>query len=89
MDERSVSIWKMELESYKDSQNGNYENQEIEKDANFFANFIAVVIFKRVLEIKEVDKKEMEVKTKLFINFFASIPTKKKLVQKQLGKMKT
>lgn len=26
IDERSISIWKKELESYKDSQNENYEN---------------------------------------------------------------
>jgi hypothetical protein len=84
MDERSVSIWKKELESYKDSQNENYENQEIEKDANLFANFIAIVIFKRVLDIKEIDQKEYEFKTKLFMNFFASNPVKKKLIQKQI-----
>lgn len=88
MDERSVSIWKKELESYKDSQNENYENQEIEKDANLFANFIAIVIFKRVLDIKEIDKKEYEFKTKLFMNFFASNPVKKQLIQKQIKKMK-
>ena len=88
IDERSVSIWKKELESYKDSQNENYENQEIEKDANLFANFIAIVIFKRVLDIKEIDKIEYEFKTKLFMNFFASNPVKKQLIQKQIKKMK-
>ena len=88
IDERSISIWKKELESYKDSQNENYENQEIEKDANLFANFIAIVIFKRVLDIKEMDQKEYEFKTKLFMNFFASSPVKKKLIQKQIKKMK-
>ena len=88
IDERSISIWKKELESYKDSQNENYENQEIEKDANLFANFIAIVIFKRVLDIKEIDKKEYEFKTKLFMNFFASNAVKKQLIQKQIKKMK-
>lgn len=88
MDERSVSIWKNELESYKDSQNENYENQEIEKDANLFANFIAIVIFKSILDIKEIDKKEYEFKTKLFMNFFASNPIKKQLIQNQINKMK-
>lgn len=88
IDERSISIWKKELESYKDSQNENYENQEIEKDANLFANFIAIVIFKRVLDIKEMDQKEYEFKTKLFMNFFASNPVKKQLIQKQIKKMK-
>ena len=77
-----------ELESYKDSQNENYENQEIEKDANLFANFIAIVRFKRVLDIKEMDQKEYEFKTKLFMNFFASNPVKKQLIQKQIKKMK-
>lgn len=88
MDERNVSIWKKELESYKDSSAKHYENQEIEKDANLFANFIAIVIFKRVLDIKEIDKKEYEFKTKLFMNFFASNPVKKQLIQKQIKKMK-
>ena len=88
MDEKIASIWKKEFESYKDSQNENYENQEIEKDANLFANFIAIVIFKRVLNIKEIDKKEYEFKTKLFMNFFASNPVKKQLIQKQIKKMK-
>ena len=88
MDERSVSVWKNELESYKDSRSKHYENQEIEKDANLFANFIAIVIFKRVLDIKEMDKKEYEFKTKLFMNFFALSPVKKKLIQKQISKMK-
>jgi hypothetical protein len=88
MDERNVSIWKKELESYKDSRCKHYENQEIEKDANLFANFIAIVIFKRVLDIKEMDQKEYEFKTKLFMNFFASNPVKKKLIQKQISKMK-
>lgn len=76
------------FESYKDSSNEHYENQEIEKDANLFANFIAIVIFKRVLDVKEVDQKEYEFKTKLFMNFFASNPVKKKLIQKQISKMK-
>lgn len=84
IDERSVSIWKKEFESYKDSSNEHYENQEIEKDANLFANFIAIVIFKRVLDVKEVDQKEYEFKTKLFMNFFASNPVKKKLIQKEI-----
>ena len=84
MDERSVSIWKKELESYKDSSSKHYENQEIEKDANLFANFIAIVIFKRVLDIKEVDQKEMELKTKMFMIFFSSDPIKKKLIQKEM-----
>ena len=84
IDERSISIWKKELESYKDSQNENYENQEIEKDANLFANFIAIVIFKRVLDINEVDQKEMELKTKMFMIFFSSDPIKKKLIQKEM-----
>ncbi len=88
IDERSVSIWKKELESYKDSRCKHYENQEIEKDANLFANFIAIVIFKRVLDIKEIDKKEYDSKTKLFMNFFASNPVKKQLIQKQINKMK-
>ena len=88
IDERSVSIWKKELENYTDSNNKHYENQEIEKDANLFANFIAIVIFKRVLDIKEIDKKEYELKTKLFMNFFASNPVKKQLIQKQIKKMK-
>lgn len=88
IDERSVSIWKKEFESYKDSSSKHYENQEIEKDANLFANFIAIVIFKRVLDIKEIDKKEYEFKTKLFMNFFASNPVKKQLIQKQIKKMK-
>lgn len=55
-----------------------------EKDANLFANFIAIVIFKRVLDIKEMDQKEYEFKTKLFMNFFASNPVKKKLIQKEI-----
>ena len=84
IDERSVSIWKKEFESYKDSSSKHYENQEIEKDANLFANFIAIVIFKRVLDVKEVDQKEYEFKTKLFMNFFASNPVKKKLIQKEI-----
>ena len=88
IDERSVSIWKKELENYADSSSKHYENQEIEKDANLFANFIAIVIFKRVLDIKEIDKKEYEFKTKLFMNFFASNPVKKQLIQKQIKKMK-
>lgn len=84
IDERSVSIWKKELENYADSSSKHYENQEIEKDANLFANFIAIVIFKRVLDIKEMDQKEYEFKTKLFMNFFASNPVKKKLIQKEI-----
>lgn len=88
IDERSVSVWKKEFESYKDSRCKHYENQEIEKDANLFANFIAIVIFKRVLDIKEMDQKEYEFKTKLFMNFFASNPVKKQLIQKQIKKMK-
>ena len=84
MDERNVSIWKKELENYADSSSKHYENQEIEKDANLFANFIAIVIFKRVLDIKEVDKKEMELKTKMFMVFFSSDPIKKKLIQKEM-----
>lgn len=55
-----------EFESYKDSSNEHYENQEIEKDANLFANFIAIVIFKRVLDVKEVDQKNMSLK----LNFY-------------------
>lgn len=54
------------------------------QDANLFANFIAIVIFKRVLDIKEMDQKEYEFKTKLFMNFFASNPVKKKLIQKEI-----
>lgn len=46
------------------------------------------VIFKRVLDIKEIDKKEYDSKTKLFMNFFASNPVKKQLIQKQINKMK-
>ena len=88
IDENNVSIWKTEFENYTDSSSVHYENQEIEKDANLFANFIAIVIFKRVLDIKEVDKKEYEFKTKLFMNFFASNPVKKQLIQKQINKMK-
>ena len=84
IDERSVSIWKKELESYKDSRCKHYENQEIEKDANLFANFIAIVIFKRVLDIKEMDQKEYEFKTKMFMIFFSSDPIKKKLIQKEI-----
>ena len=38
--------------------------------------------------IKEIDKKEYEFKTKLFMNFFASNPVKKQLIQKQNKKMK-
>lgn len=75
---------KMNLKVYKDSSSKHYENQEIEKDANLFANFIAIVIFKRVLDVKEVDQKEYEFKTKLFMNFFASNPVKKKLIQKEI-----
>lgn len=84
IDERSIPIWKKELESYKDSRCKHYENQEIEKDANLFANFIAIVIFKRVLDIKEMDQKEMELKTKMFMIFFSSDPIKKKLIQKEM-----
>lgn len=84
IDERSVSIWKKELENYADSSSKNYENQEIEKDANF----IAIVIFKRALDIKEMDQKEYEFKTKLFMNFFASNPVKKQLIQKQIKRMR-
>ena len=86
IDERSVSIWKKELENYADSSSKHYEIQEIEKDANLFANFIAIVIFKRVLDIKEMDQKEYEFKTKLFMNFFASNPVKKQLIQKQINR---
>lgn len=84
MDERNVSIWKKELESYKDSRCKHYENQEIEKDANLFANFIAIVIFKRVLDMNGIDQKEMELKTKMFMIFFSSDPIKKKLIQKEI-----
>lgn len=77
IDERSIPIWKKELESYKDSRCKHYENQEIEKDANLFANFIAIVIFKRVLDMNGIDQKEMELKTKMFMIFFSSDPIKK------------
>lgn len=84
IDERSIPIWKKELESYKDSRCKHYENQEIEKDANLFANFIAIVIFKRVLDMNGIDQKEMELKTKMFMIFFSSDPIKKKLIQKEI-----
>lgn len=84
IDERSVSIWKKELENYADSSSKHYENQEIEKDANLFANFIAIVIFKRVLDMNGIDQKEMELKTKMFMIFFSSDPIKKKLIQKEI-----
>ena len=45
IDERSVSIWKKELENYADSSRKHYENQEIEKDANLFANFYYSICF--------------------------------------------
>lgn len=80
IDERSIPIWKKELESYKDSRCKHYENQEIEKDANF----IAIVIFKRVLDMNGIDQKEMELKTKMFMIFFSSDPIKKKLIQKEI-----
>lgn len=84
MDEKSVSEWKKELERYKDSKNENYENQEIEKDANLFANFISIVLFKRPIDIKGMDEKEMELKTKMFMVFFSSDPAKKNLIQKEM-----
>jgi len=83
IDERSVSIWKKELENYADSSSKHYENQEIEKDANLFANFIAIVIFKRVLDMNGIDQKEMELKTKMFMIFFSSDPIKKKADSKR------
>lgn len=87
IDENQVCIWKKEMENYRDSRCENYVEQEMEKDANLFSNFIAAVIFKRTIDIKGVSQEEYLFKTKMFINFFTSIPIKKKLVEKQIIRM--
>ena len=84
MDQNNVSIWKKELENYKDSQNENYECQEIEKDASLFANFNSIVILKKPTTIKGVEEKEYNMKTMLFMQFFGADPIKKKLIQKEI-----